>query len=229
MANRVLRIAVVRTLALLFVAGCCAGQSSSVVTLSNGVSVGITSKPATSLSIEMAAASGNSFYRLFRDENHLVVFAYELAVERTSDGDHFVVTMKPTEDAFAHRFPNADAGKPVPTASQELRSSALASGQHYDIEIQMNPPIGAITDRVETRLNPGGAAANDEGVPGQTYLRFAGLRVYADSTLLSASGPSATVSGPYVMFYIPGKGGYFFSAAPVATRAFAEIGIIDRA
>src|ERR1700730_12786820 len=86
-------------------------QVSSNVTLSNGVqlSIACNSNP-SGLKIDLAPASGNSFYRNFRDENNLVIFAYELQVERTSDGDHFRVTAQPAGEDFAARFPNADGG-----------------------------------------------------------------------------------------------------------------------
>src|SRR5579871_2216050 len=95
------------------------GQFSSAVSLSNGVRVQVSTQPepgdSSGLKAEIQPASGNSFYRIFRDENKLAVFAYELEVERTSDGTQFRVTARPASDEFAARVPNADAGKPTPT------------------------------------------------------------------------------------------------------------------
>ena len=36
----------------------------------------------------------------------------------------------------------------------------------------------------------------------------------------------ANVSGRYTMFYLPGRGGYFFSAEPVDGRAFLHVGVV---
>ena len=60
----------------------CFAQVSSSVSLSNGVQLTIASSSNPDrLKIELDPASGNSFYRIFRDENNLAVFAYELQVE----------------------------------------------------------------------------------------------------------------------------------------------------
>lgn len=91
----------------------CFAQTSSSVSLSNGVQLTIAcSSNPDRLRIELEPASGNSFYRIFRDENNLAVFVYALLVE-PPDGDHFRVTAKPAVDDFAARFPNADGGKPA--------------------------------------------------------------------------------------------------------------------
>src|SRR5207253_9206746 len=94
----------------------CLAQSSSVISLSNGVQLRITrSGGEKALTSQLDPASGNSFYRIYRDDTGLAVFAYQLAVERTPDGDQFRVTARPAGEDFASRFPNADLGKPVPT------------------------------------------------------------------------------------------------------------------
>lgn len=77
----------------------CLAQVSSSISLTNGVQLTIACNSNRSgpgaLKIELKPASGNSFYRIFGDENNLAVFAYELLLERTPDGDHFRVTAKP--------------------------------------------------------------------------------------------------------------------------------------
>src|ERR1700733_1690311 len=100
------------------------GQISSLISGSNGVQIEITAdlgKPTgqEQLTVEMARASGNSFYRIFRDQNKLAVFAYELTVDLASGGNALVATAKPVENEFAARYPNADAGKPVPSLSAD--------------------------------------------------------------------------------------------------------------
>jgi hypothetical protein len=203
----------------------CFAQMSSNVSLSNGVQLTITcnSNPGA-LHIDLEPASGNSFYRLFRDQNNLAIFAYELQVERTSDGDHFRMTAKPAGDDFAARFPNADGGKPVPTLPEPRVSALLASGDKFTIDIAVIPGVAdSLSDTVQTRLNARGASQP----PSQAPLRFAGLKVLVNGQVVTASGPGATVAGRYVMFYVPGHGAYFLSSEPVESPAFAKVGVVD--
>ncbi len=212
---------------LLLGAGCLA-QVSSNVSLSNGVQLSITCNLNRdgSLKIDLAPASGNSFYRIFRDENSLTVFAYELLVERTPDGDHFRVTAKPAGSEFAALFPNADGGKPTPTLGDSRQSPLLASGDQFTLELFDIPGIAEnLADVVQIRLNHRGASSLDQasGVP----LRLVGLRVQINDQPASPSGPGATVAGRFVMFYLPGHGAYFLSSESVQSPAFVKIGVVD--
>jgi hypothetical protein len=203
-------------------------QVSSNVSLSNGVQLNIAcnSNP-SGLTIDLEPASGNSFYRVFRDENKLAIFAYELQVERTSDGDHFRVTAKPAGDDFAARFPDADAGKPTPTLPEPRQSPLLASGDKFSIDIAVLPNSGNLSDTVQIRLNARGAPA-EQASQAAAPLRFVGLKVQINGQAVSASGPGAAVAGRNVMFYVPGHGGYFLSTEPVESPSFAKIGVVDR-
>src|ERR1700727_933455 len=115
-----------RLFLILVFAACCNAQVSARVSLSNGTQVSIATRadngtPVT-LKTSLAPASGDSFYRIFRDENNLAVFAYELEVARTADGQNFRVTARAATEAFAVKYPNADGGKPTPTLSSPLES-----------------------------------------------------------------------------------------------------------
>ena len=204
-------------------------QVSSSVSLSNGVQLTIAcdSNP-SALNIDLAPASGNSFYRIFRDENNLAIFAYELQVERTSDGDHFRVTAKPAGEDFAIRFPNADGGKPAPTLPEPRQSPLLASGDKFTIDIAVIPGVAeSLSDTVQIRLNARGAVSPDQDSPAAASLRFVGLKVQINGQVISANGPGATVAGRYVMFYIPGHGGYFLSSELVESPVFVMVGVVD--
>src|ERR1700689_1900201 len=113
----------------------CYSQVSARVSLSNGTQVSIVTRSdnasPVALKTSLAPASGDSFYRIFRDENNLAVFAYELEVARTPDGEAFRKTAKPATTDLATRFPNADGGKPTPTLSANLESPLLSSGQSF--------------------------------------------------------------------------------------------------
>jgi hypothetical protein len=202
-------------------------QVSSNVSLSNGVQLDITcnSNP-SGLKIDLEPASGNSFYRIFRDENDLAIFAYELQVERTPDGDHFRVTAKPAGDDFATRFPNADAGKPTPTLPEPRQSPLLASGDKFTIDIAVIPGLGNLSDTLQVRLNARGTPS-EQASQAAAPLRFVGLKVQINGQVVSASGPGATVAGRYVMFYVPGHGGYFLSTELVESPPFTRIGVVD--
>jgi len=82
-----------------------------------------------------------------------------------------------------------------------------------------------MADVVQVQLNSRGALP--EGAQSAAQLRFAALRVRADGKLLSSGGGGALVAGRYVMFYVPGHGGYFFSTEPVTELPFAKIGDAD--
>src|SRR5579872_2465220 len=207
------------------------GQFSATVALSNGVRLEIQAQPqpsaASGLKAEIQPASGNSFYRVYRDQNNLAVFAYELAVERTSDGMQFRLTARPAGDEFAARFPNADSGKPTPTLAEPIASSLLNPGERFTIDIPTDPGLQLnIADVVEVQLNPRGTPI-ETGAQNSAQLRFVALRVRADGKLLSSGPGGAVVAGRYVMFYLPDRGGYFFSAEPVSAPPFAQIGVVD--
>jgi hypothetical protein len=216
-------------LLLLAAASCCA-QISSKVSLSNGVQVTITTRSdngtPVALKTSLEPASGNSFYRIFRDENDLAVFAYELEVTRTADGQNFRITAKPATDAFAARFPNADGGKPTPTLSAPLESPVLSSGEKFTVPVPTNPGLGqTLTDTIQILLAQRGVGNNDAA--GSAEIRFSGLKVFIHGQLASPSGAGADVAGRYAMFYIPGQGGYFFSANATEPPPFVQVGVVD--
>jgi len=206
------------------------GQASSVVSLSNGVQLRVAIRgTGTSLKTEMEPASGNSFYRIFRDENNLDVFAYEIVVNRTADGERFHVIAQPVGAEFAARFPNSDGGKPVPTLSAPRDSEFLTSGRRFDVEIPTNPGTREnLIDSIQVTINRRGAAIQDSGTPSSGRLRFVNLRVSVQGQAVSAPGPGAIVSGIYAMFYLPGRGGYFFSSQQVDSLPFMHVGSVDR-
>jgi len=205
----------------------CFCQVSSTVSLSNGVQLRIAGTPSP-LKTALEPASGNSFYRIFRDENDLAVFAYELAVDRAPDGDQFRITAKPAGSDFAARFPKADGGKPTPTFSEPLESPLLTNGGQFSIEVPTEPGIagGHLTDTAQIQVNRRGVVAPDADTQA-SQLRFATLRVFMNGKLVSPSGAGATVLGRYAMFYLPGHGAYFFSVEPVQHGSFVQIGVVD--
>jgi hypothetical protein len=220
-----------RFLAVLLLANLavCSAQVSSSVSLGNGLRVSVRATflqapGVQSLTADLAAASGNSFYRIFRDENGLAVFAYELAIERTRDGKQVRVTAKPATARFAEAFPNADGGKPTPTLSSPLDLPPLSSGKPVAIDLFDMPPNGQVTDTVEFSFVRPGAPEEGSPVPGQ--LRLAALSVKVNGKTFSAAEAAAAVSGRYVMFYLPGWGGYFFTAGAPERPGFVKAGWI---
>ena len=217
----------IMSLVVAIVAGCgmCLAQLSSTVALSNGVEVRVVAKLGQPtgeerLTVQMARASGNSFYRIFWDQNNLAVFAYELEISRSATGNEFHFVAKPVEAEFAARFPDADGGKPVPTLSSDHEFRPLRSGDDGEIGLFEIPGMGlAVSDSVQVTVN-------EEGSASAGVFRFAGLKVSINGT--QAAGPArATVSGRYAMFYIPGRGAYFFSTEAPAGRAFVKAGSAD--
>jgi len=213
----------VRVLAGIIVAGLCQAQLSSTISLNNGVRLQVSANLGQptgqeTLTVEMGRASGNSFYRIFWDQNHLAVFAYELAVDLTANGASLRVTARPVETEFAGRFPNADAGKPVPTLSSDHALGPLASGQSAKLDLFEIPGMGLnVSETIRVTFGAETRAGS---------LRFTGLRVLANGKPVGGPATGAA-SGRYAMFYIPGSGGYFFSTEQVAGRDFTKAGSID--
>jgi hypothetical protein len=218
--------------AVLTVAQDSAPQVSSNVALSNGVQLTISARAEegtpVALKVSLEPASGNSFYRVFRDENNLAVYAYELVVQRTADGQQFHVTAKAVTEDFAARFPNADGGKPTPTLSSQLESPALSSGEKFVIPIPTAPELHeTLTDTVQVRVGQRGATTAVTGAQPSDQIRFSTLKVSINNQPASPSGAGSVVAGRVAMFYLPGHGGYFFSTEPVAQPPFLDIGIVD--
>ena len=211
---------------ILLAAGLSRAQTSSTIAVGNGVQLEITTnfgQPTGEepLTVEMARASGNSFYRIFRDQNNLAVFAYELVVDLAENGGAVRVTAKPAEDEFAARYPDADGGKPTPTLSSDQTLGPIGSGKDAHIPFFTIPGMGLeVSDTIRVKLNLPAA--------GSGALRFSDLRVFLNHMRISGPVPPASVSGKFVMFYLPGSGGFFFSAGPVAGRQFVEAGTVDR-
>ena len=219
---------IVTTLLTLQLATCFA-QVSSTLSLSNGIRLRITSNTGNgvgdSLKTEMKPATGNSIYRILHDESGLAVYAYELVVDRLPDGEHFQIVAKPAGEEFAAKFPNADGGKPTPTMSVPIESPPLGAGSRFSIEIPTNPGLFEHrTDIVEVQPSTRG----DAGTPPAPMIRFVDLKVAINGKPVPTNGPGANVSAQYTMFYIPKRGGYFFSTQPVESRAFVQIGDVDR-
>ena len=219
----------VKCLAIIFATAATAfAQASATVVLSNGVELHVQAsfgQPTgqQNLTVELARASGNSFYRIFRDQNNLAVFAYELAVDRPPTGGEIHFTAKPTEEEFAARHPNADAGKPVPTLSAEQEIRPSQSGGSAQIGLFEIPGMGLkVSDSVQVKIDRESVSAG-----AGSRIRFAGLQVTMDGTVVSGEGAPTPVSGRYAMFYIPGKGGYFFSTESPIGRVFLKSGSID--
>jgi hypothetical protein len=213
------------TLACAALLGLCrAAADSENVTLSNGVQMSIHTtlgKPTgqTSVAVEMARASGDSFFRIFRDQNHLAVFAYELEVARSGDAG-FRLTTKPVGSEFARRFPYSDGGKPVPTFSAN-KDYTLTSGEPVDLGIYELEGQGlTVVDTVQIGIRPD----TTDSSGGQ--LRFSGLKISVNGVPVKPV-PGGSVSGRFVMFYLPERGGFFFASESVPGRQFLKAGYID--
>ncbi len=202
---------------------CFAQIAPTTVSLSNGVQLVISTKlgaPAGSATIhvEMVRASGNSFYRIFRDQNQLAVFGYELRVALAGSGDRLIATAIPAETRFAARFPNADAGKPVPTLSSEHRLN-ISSGRSAEIGLfELEGQGLRVIDTVQMRLTLGASAGK---------MRLDGLRPDGVGINPLWRPAPSSVAGRFAMLYIPNRGAFFLSTEMVPDRPFVKAGLID--
>ncbi|HYL72676.1 MAG TPA: hypothetical protein VEU96_00640 [Bryobacteraceae bacterium] len=200
-------------------------QATSTVSLGNGVQLRIASNSDKGnpghLTTEMKPAARNSVYRIHRDESGLAVYAYELVVDPLPDGEHFQIVAKPADEVFAAKFPYADGGKPTPTLQHQIESVPLTTGGRMTIEIPTNP--GWFEHRTDT-VFIGFIAKVAQAAP---QFRFVALKVAIDGKQPPMYSTGTTVSGRYAMFYIPGRGGYFFSTEPVENHPFVPAATVD--
>jgi hypothetical protein len=229
-------VGVKRLLALILLPAIpCVADTSSTVSLGNGIQVEITTSFGAEsgdvkVTAEMSAASGNGFCRIFWDENHLAVFAYELLVSRSSDGLEIRISTKPAGDDFAARYPDADGGKPTPTLSAPVDYPPLRSGGHLKIPLFHLPGQGvSVIDTVQVSVGESHVIRTASAFATQypDELRFAALKVYSNGRLISNNAAQRTVAGKFAMFYVPGKGGYFFTTDPPAGRGFMKTGVVN--
>lgn len=208
-------------------------QTAASIAVNNGVELRVSASFGNptgeqTVKVELAHASGNSFYRIFRDQNNLAVFAYELVINRNADGTEFSIAAKPVEEEFAARYPNADGGKPVPTLSSDKTYPSLRAGAKVEIGLFELAGVGLrVVDTVQVRVTQGGSALDVPITSGQIRLRFSGLRVSVNGTNVAAAPPHGSVSGRYLMFYLPGRGAYFFSTSQPMETGFLKAGSIE--
>ncbi|HEY6344915.1 MAG TPA: hypothetical protein VIY49_25750 [Bryobacteraceae bacterium] len=205
-------------------------QAVSTVALSNGVQLKIAAQLGQptgqqTLTVVMSRASGDSFYRVFRDQNGLAVFAYELAVSLSSSGNVVALTAKPVETAFAERFPDADGGKPVPTLSSVQVLEPIGSGSRAEIGLFELQGMGLkVVDTAEVVLGPS-SEAGETASPNRLHLAEVKLKI--DDMPIERTGPEGSVTGQYGMIYVPGRGAVLLSSGPVAAQGFVKAGTID--
>jgi hypothetical protein len=202
-------------------------QQVSSIALNNGVRLRIETSigqptGTTTVAPSMLPASGDSFFRVFRDQNNLAVYAYELVIDRPDGGDEFHLVVRPAGERFARLAPNSDGGKPVPTVAENRELGVLHSGQPIQFPVYNVP--GAGVDVVDTIV----LTLEDTDAAPAAGIRFDGLKVYINKTLV-APAATGSVSGRYAMFYVPGQGGYFFSSEPAPGKGFVEAGWFDHA
>ena len=104
----------------------CIAQVSARVSLSNGVELRIGVKDweragGNDLKVELAPASGNSFYRIFRHQSNLAVFAYEVMVSRAAGREEFQITAKPARIS-TRKFRTAMAASPCRRSPPRVNS-----------------------------------------------------------------------------------------------------------
>jgi hypothetical protein len=97
----------------------------------------------------------------------------------------------------------------------------LNSGDSAFLGLFEIPGMGIkLTDTVRMKLN-----VNANGGAGS--LRLAGARVSLNGQPISGSSPPSSVTGKFVMLYLPGQGGFFFSLQPVTGFPFVNAGTIE--
>ncbi|MGH7247957.1 MAG: hypothetical protein ACREH9_07615, partial [Pseudomonadota bacterium] len=113
--------------------------------------------------------------------------------------------------------------------SEARQLPLLSSGERASVDLYQYLRIpGEVADTIEVRLNQRGSSTVPGALQSTSGLEFAGLEVYVDGKDLTEPGPRGTVAGRYAMFYLPGRGAYFFSTVAPAGHRFEKVGTVER-
>jgi hypothetical protein len=104
------------------------------------------------------------------------------------------------------------------------RRTASNFASLLSLQVQNSPP-GFRTQKGASRHRPCRKLWNLHCSPAVADSRWTFPR---NGELASLSGPGAVMLGRYTMFYLPGRGGYFFSTEPMGRRGLVQIGSVDR-
>lgn len=175
-----------------------------------------------------------SFYRVFFDRSQKLVFAYELQVAGLEDGQGYRIHVKPVDDSFRRRYREAlwlrgwSDDQPLPTFAKSFDPRPVRIGDQLSIRLLHD----TATDRtVSDILRLASPKQSSNTLPPATSgeLRLSNLKVSVDGEPLGQQ-PSGGVTGPYVMFYLPGHGAFFFSRTlPEGYPQFQGVGRADGA
>lgn len=213
----------VRIAAAILVLSCYGmAQDSATISLDNGVRLKIEAAfghptGQQTLTVQMVRAGGNSVYRIFRDQTQLAVYAYQLFFDLAGNGSAVSVTAQPYGAPFIDAFPYADGGKPTPTLFEERPLGTIGANQAATLDLFHIPGMGLdVSETVSVEIDA-------QRVSGP--LRFADLEVSINGRILPLA-QQMPVSGPFLMFYLPGRGAYLFSATDPG-HGFLKTGVVD--
>ena len=212
---------VVSRAALLVLCFAARAQDSSTLSLDNGVQIHVAANfghptGEENLTVQIARAGGNSFYRVFRDHNNLAVYAYQLFFDLAGNGEAVRATARRYDDQFESRFPYADGGKPTPTLSTDQELGPLTSGKSADLDLFEIPGMGLhVIDTIGVKIDARSSGA----------LHFSGLRISINGTPVAGSQPSP-VNGRFAIFYLPGHGAVILSGDDPG-NGFVKAGSVD--
>ncbi|HEX5431929.1 MAG TPA: hypothetical protein VFW83_08190 [Bryobacteraceae bacterium] len=223
--------AILALAAVAFFGTTCFGQASTSISLSNGVELQVAASfghptGQATLKAAMTPASGNSFYRIFRDQNGLAVFAYEFTVSVGEGGQSLGIAIQPAGTDFAQKFPNADAGKPVPTFPK-ARHLSISFGNSAALSVFQMEGLGLDVVDTFTAKESGNPSALNQQPANSDRMQLSGPDLRINGNTIAEGGPRGAVEGRYIMLYIPGRGAIILSASPVPDRPFVNAGTIS--
>ena len=212
-----------RTAAVLFVLSLAVrAQDSSTISLDNGVQIRIEANFGNptgqqTLGVQMVRATGNSFYRIFRDQTRLAVYAYQLFFDLSGNGAAVTATARAYDGQFIEQFPLADGGKPTPSLALEMPLGSIESGKAATLDLFAIPGVGVhVTETISVEVDSEHSAGP---------LRLADLQIAINGRPIPLA-QQLPVSGRFAMFYLPGRGGYFLSVTDPG-RGFLKAGVVD--
>lgn len=198
-------------------------MGTASMSLANGLRCTVTARTTrektgvTSFGVR-GSGTGEFFFREFEGKQG-VVFAYEFHATRLDTSDGIRVVLRPVGE----RYTQLTGRRDVPTLAAERELPLLRLGDKALVDILENPTTGArIVDVIQVDTRPTVPGVNPDA-PGIHFSR----------TVVTINGTEAARStggiwnDAITMFWIPGRGSYFFSRTPVKGYNFRQIGVVD--
>lgn len=204
--------------------------------LANGITIATKTEvtpdnPANALfsSSDAASTSGNTIYRVIKNEKDKTYFGYDLEVKEASEKGKYTVSIKPLSSAKSVGIKGFTA-KTLPKYPDAIE---VNEGDTIALDVMENPQTGEkVVDYIKIFYKP--APLTDyfaERTPIRDFtiddveLKLLKFEVFADNQSILKVGGGAR--GANLTLYLKGRGRFIFSLFPRDGYDFQKIGAIE--